>query len=653
MAAAVGVLGGLGASLLKMLFTLMPQIFIGTHPSFLEASMALPWFRKLLIPAAGGIVAGLFLYLLPKGEKGHGISEIMEAVTIRGGLLNLRASMVRTASSLMSLGTGASIGREGSIIQVSAALASKVGQLLRVKKENLSVLVGCGVAAGLAAVYNVPISASFFVMEIIIGNFAVDIFAPLVISSVVSNLIYRKLFGNEPVYGTPHFALVSNWEIVAYLVLGVLGGIAAVLLRESMRATERNFNKLKIPILAKLALGGLLVGAIGIWFPHVWGNGFDEINQILNNKMGFALLLVLFYLKILATSISVGSGASGGVFTPTQFVGACLGGFLGHALYTAFPERVAMPSAYALVGMGCLMAGTTQAPIMAIMMIFEMTLNYEIILPLMLSCIISSTVARQFNRDSIYTESLRKKGIRFDFSLEERALRSIKVGDLKRSDVPVIQANHRFGDIVDTFLKSRSNVLYVVGTDNRFIGSIDIHDLKEFMADKALHSVVIANDVARPTNFAFPEQSLIDVMDSMYMADMEQMPIVKDATSKKFEGVITRRDIIGAYNREVLKKKILLTKFVTRKEDKEGVDFMEMPPGYRLGKITVSNQMDNKTLAELQFQARYRLQVLECIRWEDGKEKRMIAEPNFKLRKGDALIVIGTEEGFQRFQNEL
>src|SRR5262245_60671743 len=164
--------------------------------------------------------------------------------------------------------------------------------------------------------------------------------------------------------------------------------------------------------------------------------------------------------------------------------------------------------------MGCLMAGTTQAPIMAIMMIFEMTLNYEIILPLMLSCIISSTVARQFNRDSIYTESLRKKGIRFDLSLEERALRSIHVGDLRRSDVPVIRGNQGFNEVLDSFLKSRSNVLYVIGADDRLMGSIDIHDLKEFMGDKALHSVVIANDIARPTNFAFPEQSVIDVMDS-------------------------------------------------------------------------------------------------------------------------------------------
>ena len=651
LAALVGVLAGLGASLLKTLFTLAPQILSGTDSSFLNASI-LPWYRKLLIPAGGGLIAGLFLYLLPKEAKGQGISEIMEAVTIRGGQLNFRASMIRTASSLMSLGTGASIGREGSIIQVSAALASKVGQLLRVKKENLSILVGCGVAAGLAAVYNVPISASFFVMEIIIGNFAIDIFAPLVISSVVSNLIYRELFGNEPVYGTPHFALISNWEILAYVALGVLGGIAATLLRESLKLADRTFSKIRLPVFVKLGIGGLLLGAIGIWFPHVWGNGFGEINQILNNRMTFGILLVLFYLKIVATSISVGSGASGGVFTPTQFVGACLGGFLGYAVYAAFPERVALPSAYALVGMGCLMAGTTQAPIMAIMMVFEMTLNYEIILPLMLSCIISSTVARQFNRDSIYTESLRKKGIRFDLSLEERALRSIHVGDLKRSDVPVVKATERFSDVVDTFLKSRSNVLYVVGEDRSLIGSIDIHDLKEFMGDKALASVVIANDIAKPASFAFPEQPLIDVMDSMYLADMEQMPVVKDGTSKKFEGVISRRDIIGAYNREVLKKKILLTKFVTRKKEKEGIDFMEMPPGYRLGKIIISDSMDNKTLAELMFHSRYRLQVLECIRSEEGATLRLMAEPHMKLKQGDALIVIGREEDFQRYQNE-
>jgi CBS domain-containing protein len=267
----------------------------------------------------------------------------------------------------------------------------------------------------------------------------------------------------------------------------------------------------------------------------------------------------------------------------------------------------------------------------------------------MLSCIISSTVARQFNRDSVYTESLRKKGIRFDLTLEERALRSIHVGDLKRSDVPAVRANERFSEVVDAFLKSRSNVLYVIGEDDALIGSIDIHDLKEFMGDKNLASVVIANDIAKPASFAFPEQSLIDVMDSMYLADMEQMPVVKDAVSKTLLGVISRRDIIGAYNREVLKKKILLTKFVTRKQEKEGVDFMEMPPGYRLGRITVSDSMNNKTLAELHFHSRYRLQVLECIRSEDGMKQRLMAEPDLKLKKGDALIVIGREENFQKY----
>ncbi|HEY4490575.1 MAG TPA: ClcB-like voltage-gated chloride channel protein, partial [Acidobacteriota bacterium] len=499
LAAAVGIFGGIGAVLFKQATDLAQAFLVGNKPSFLEASLRLPWYLKLAVPAVGGLLAGLILFFLPKEAKGHGVSEIMEAVTIRGGILNLRAALVRSFSSLMSIGSGSSIGREGPIVQMAAAFASKIGQILQIRRENLSILVGCGVAAGLAAAYNAPIAASFFVMEIIIGNFATDIFAPLVVSSVLSTLVYRKLFGNEPVYGTPHFTLSSEWELLIYVLLGVLAGVVAAMFRTTLAICEKQFNRIRGPIAVKSLTGGILIGIIGLFWPHVWGNGFDAINIILDNGMSWNLLFILFGIKMLATGISVGSGASGGVFTPAQFIGAALGGFIGFAAYKLFPQHVALPSAYALVGMGCLTAGTTYAPIMAILMIFEMTLDYEIILPLMLSCIISSTVARHFHRDSIYAEKLRLKGIRMDATLEESAMRALRVSDIQRTDAPTILENQRFNEVIHQLLKARSNVLYVVNNAGKLLGSIDIHDLKEFFNEKDLYSLVLARDVATPT----------------------------------------------------------------------------------------------------------------------------------------------------------
>ncbi len=646
LAALVGVLGGLGATAFKELSGIAQEVFVGS-------SSSIPWYRVILIPVCGGFLAGILLHLLPKEARGHGVSEIMEAVTIRRGILNLRAAFVRSLSSLMSIGSGASIGREGPIVQMAASVSSRVGQLLRVSKENQSILVGCGVAAGLAAAYNVPISASFFVMEIIIGNFAIDIFAPLVISSVTSTLVYRKMFGNDPVYGTPHFMMVSNWELIAYVLLGVFSGIAAAYFRRALSFSDKMFSRVEIPIHWKLALGGLLLGLIGIWRPEVWGNGFTPINSILKNEMAIGLIIQLFFLKIVATSISVGSGASGGVFTPTQFVGATLGGFFGHAAHQLFPQYVALPNVYALVGMGCLMAGTTYAPIMAIMMIFETTLNYEIILPLMLSCIVSSTIARKFHRDSIYTEKLRMKGISFDASLEESAMRTVHVSDLMRSDVPVIPAGKKFKDVIHEVLKSRSNLVYVTGDDGKLIGSIDIHDLKEFLNEESLYSLVFAGDLAVQVTHVYPNQSLAEVMDSMYLTDADQIPVVENATTLKFMGVITRRDVIGSYSREVLKKKMLMAKFVTREKEKEGIDYVEMPAGYRIGKVFIRPQLENRTLGEANFRTQYRLQVLELIRIVDGKKERLIADAKLRLKKGDALIVIGSEEDMQNYQREM
>jgi chloride channel protein, CIC family len=470
---------------------------------------------------------------------------------------------------------------------------------------------------------------------------------------VVSTLVYRKLFGNDPVYGTPHFSLISNWELLTYVLLGVLAGIAAALFRSLMKYVEKQVTSFNASFVVKSALGGLLIGIIGLWLPHVWGNGYDAVNLILRNQMTFGLLFILFFMKMIATAISVGSGASGGVFTPTQFIGAALGGFIGFVANLAFPTHVALPSAYALVGMGCLMAGTTYAPIMAIMMIFEMTLDYEIILPLMLSCIISSTVARQFFKDSIYTEKLRKKGIRYDVSLEESAMRSIRVGDLQRSDATTIYASQRFSEVVDILLKARSNWIYVIEKNRALVGVIDIHDLKEFFNEKDLYKLVLSRDIATPASFVLPEQSLIDVMDTLYSTEDEEIPVVEDATSKKFLGVISRRDIIGAYNREVLRKKALMAKFVSRRKEQEGVDYVEIPLGYRIGRISVSDDLENKTLQELNFRSRTGLQVLELLRPNaTGKAERIIAEPQLRLKRGDSLIVIGTEEDLQKYHSE-
>ena len=650
LAAVVGVLGGISATAFKELSTLLQKLVIGGTGNIVEAAIHLSWYNRLLIPAIGGLFAGLVLYLLPKEGKGHGVSEIMEAVTIRRGILNFQGTLVRSLSSLMSIGSGASIGREGPIVQMSAAFASKVGQFLKITKENQSILVGCGVAAGLAAAYNVPIAASFFVMEIIIGNFAIDIFAPLVISSVTSTLVYRKVFGNDPVYGTPHFMMVSNWELIVYVLLGICSGITAAFFRRVLAQSERQFNRLPIPLWLKLALGGLIVGTIGILWPDVWGNGYNTINGILKNQLGIGLIAILFFMKMFATSASVGSGASGGVFTPTQFVGAALGAVLGYIAHGIFPHLVAQPSAYALVGMGCLMAGTTYAPIMAIMMIFETTLNYEIILPLMLSCILSSTVARQFNLDSIYTEKLRRKGISYDLSLEESAMRAVHVRDLMRSDVPVMSANRRFKEVIHEILKSRSNVVYVVEDDGKLVGAIDIHDLKEFFTEESLYALVLARELSVPVNVATPDQSLAEVMDSMYLTDSDQTPVV-DPVTKRFLGVITRRDVIGAYSREVLKKKMLMAKFVTRDQEKEGIDYVEMPTGYRIGRVLLRPELEGKTLGESNLRTIYGLQVLELVRpSNDGRSTRHIAEPGLKMQKGDALIVIGSDEDMQKYQ---
>jgi CBS domain-containing protein len=219
-----------------------------------------------------------------------------------------------------------------------------------------------------------------------------------------------------------------------------------------------------------------------------------------------------------------------------------------------------------------------------------------------------------------------------------------------RNDAPVVDANRHFKDVIHQLLKSRNNQIYVVEQDGALIGAIDIHDLKEFFNEQDLYSLVLARDIAEPVDVAYPEQSVIDIMDSLYATEDEQMPVVKDSATKKFLGVITGRDIIGAYSREVLKKKMLIAKFVTRGKEREGIDYVEMPAGYRLGKIPVPSEFEGKTLGQLNFRSNYRLHVLEVVRpWQDGKAQRYLAASEFKLKQGDSLIVIGSDDDFRAY----
>jgi CIC family chloride channel protein len=320
------------------------------------------------------------------------------------GVLSSRQTLLKSASSLCAIATGASIGREGPMVQLAAMIGSLIGRWLKLPKDNLRLLVACGVTAGITSAYNAPIAGVIFVVEIAMGSLSKATLGPLIVSSVIANIVTRQFLGLGAVYQMPPFTLISGWEVFAYAGLGVVCGFLAPIFRWTLDASRKIFIHLRLDLIASMALGGLGVGFISIWMPEVWGNGYSVVNSILHTPWAWQALLALLVLKVIATALCSGSGMVGGVFTPTLFVGAALGALYGHILLGLAPLSDTVISGYVMVGMGAFLASVTYAPLMCILMIFEMTLSYEVILPLMLACVIGHHIAQAMRPHSIYTQ---------------------------------------------------------------------------------------------------------------------------------------------------------------------------------------------------------------------------------------------------------
>jgi CIC family chloride channel protein len=512
---------------------------------YVDTFAHLPLWQRLVTPAIGGLLAGLTLLFGARLNRRKSSTDYMEAIVLGTGVISSRASFVKCASALFTIASGGSIGREGPMVQLAAVLASLVGRWGKMTTARLRLLVACGAAGGIASAYNAPIGGALFVAEIILGTLAMESFGPLVFSSVIATLTYRQFLGTGPLYQimSPAVKLNSNWEILPHMLLGVVAGLCGPWFLRFLRGSERLFSKTSLPPYARLALGGLIVGALALSRPEVCGNGYSVVNSLLLGGWVWQTVLLILVLKMAATAASFGSGAVGGVFTPTIFTGASIGYLFGVAIIAVWPGRPPVLSVFTLVGMGALLSATTHAPIMAIILIFEVTLDYGIILPLMLACVIAHYTSSAIEPASIYSESLKRKGAAY----VRQQLANLRVADLmKKAPVAVAEASP-FADIAESFLTNRFNYLYVVGDNHKFKGAISLHDIKSYLSDPELASIVIARDILRdkfPT--VAPEESLSDALNVFSRHDGERLPVMSNFEDRKLVGSISKTDVILA-----------------------------------------------------------------------------------------------------------
>jgi CIC family chloride channel protein len=541
----VGFMGAVASLLFRAATDGIHLLLTHSGKGLVQSFIDMPPWQRFATPAVGGALAGATILFGMRFSKQTKSTDYMEAIVLGEGNVPFRSSLVKSASALFTIATGGSIGREGPLVQLAAVLASLPGRFRHWPAPRRRLIVACGAAAGIASAYNAPISGAMFVAEIVLGSVSMESFGPLVFASVVATMTIRESplmgFGN-PLYDITPFRLNANWEILPYALLGVVAGIAAPWFLRFLRLCETLFERSRLPLIPRLALGGAMVGVAAIFRPEVTGNGYSSINSILHNEWTWEIVLAIFVCKILATGATFGSGAVGGVFTPTLFVGSGLGYIVGCGFHTLWPHSALTPSAFALVGMGAFLAATTHAPLMAMLMVFEITLDYAIILPLMLGCVIAYYLSVGIEPASIYSEALKRKGAR----LFDEQLSRLRVVDLMKTDLLAVPVTADFNEIAEYFISHRFNYLYVVGADRRFLGVVSLHDIKPYLNEPEMADVIIAEDILRedfPT--VTPGVPLTQALEYFAHHDGERLPVL-DERDRKLMGSISKSDLILA-----------------------------------------------------------------------------------------------------------
>ncbi|MBW1869487.1 MAG: chloride channel protein [Deltaproteobacteria bacterium] len=557
MAIAIGILSGYGAVLFRFVIQGAQYAFYQNTADILTFVSTVPVYRLIGLPAIGGLVVGLLVRFGAREAKGHGVPEVMEAVSLRGGRIRKRVAVVKIIASAVCIGSGGSVGREGPIVQIGSSIGSSIAQIFKTTGPQHRTMVGCGAAAGIAATFNAPIAGVLFALEVLLGDFGLAAFSPVVLSSVMATTISRHYFGDFPAFVIPSYELASLWEFAIYPFLGLLAGLLAILFIVVLYKSEDLFDAIKIPEWIKPALGGMLLGLVLLKWPQVFGVGYGAINQSLLNEMSGLLLFTLIFVKIGATSLTIGSGGSGGIFAPSLFIGAMAGGFFGWVVNILFPGITASPAAYALVGMGALVAGTTHAPITAILIIFEMTGNYKIILPMMITCILSTLVAISLKNGSMYTVKLLRRGVDISGGLEQNILRALKVRQIMKEDVATVPEGMALINLINTFKVKDIAYLHVVNENHELTGIISFRDIRPLLGEEQAHYLIIAKDVAA-TDLATvsPEDNIQHALHIMSKRGISQLPVVAGDNGKKVIATLREKDVITAYDNAIIRHEI-------------------------------------------------------------------------------------------------
>ena len=488
LAVGVGAVTGLGAVGFRFLITAFTRMFTGydDYSGLCRvASTHWPWLGfwfLLLAPVVAGAVYGPIIYRFAPEARGHGVPEVMYAVAHRGGRIAPQVTVVKALASALCIGGGGSVGREGPIVQIGSAAGSTIAQLLRLDTPRVRLLVACGAAGGISATFNAPLAGAFFAMELILRNFAAEAFGAVVLASVTAAVVGRAMLGDHPFLSLPLFAVHHPVEYVFYVVLGVAVGVVGVVFSKVLYLVEDICDWLwRGPEWARPAVGGVVLGGLLVALPQMYGVGYPVLENAVEGRYLIGMLLLLMVGKMLATSLTIGIGGSGGVFAPTLFIGAMAGTAYGAIVHDLFPAATESAGAYGLIGMGAALGGATRAPITAVVILFELTGEYSIILPLMAAVVMAAGTAHLLSKDTIYTAKLWRRGI--DLDTPPNPLPAFTAADIARPAPEPLRDDMSVDDAAAALAQTSLGMLPVADTHGRYIGSVTAQDVAEALDD--------------------------------------------------------------------------------------------------------------------------------------------------------------------------
>lgn len=543
----VGLASGMGAVIFRWMISGFQALFFDGGGSLLGF---MGRYYVIIIPVLGGLLVGSLIYFFAREAKGHGVPEVMLAVAATGGRIRSRVAVIKTLASSICIGSGGSVGREGPIVQIGSSVGSTLGQWFKLSEEWIKLLVACGAAGGIAATFNAPIAGIFFALELILRRLSLRDFIFVGLSSVVATTLARAFLGDSPSFThIPQYAWAGPWEIPFYIALGVIAAFVALAFVRVLYKCEDLFNSWRFREYLKPAFGGLAIGLMGLFYPYLFGVGYEGMELAILGGLGLGALIAMGLLKILATSLTIGSGGSGGIFAPSLFMGAMLGTAFGYGMHTLFPTITAEPGAYGLVGMAAVFGGAAYAPLTAILILFEMTRDYLIIVPLILAVVTSTLIARRLSRESIYTMKVKRRGIEI-IEGEFDPLQLVTVGEIMTRDFPTISPELPITKLAAKLERTGHHGFPVIDEEGRLYGCVTLSDVEEAIK-RGIPDLKVRDIATRNPLTVYPDERVHDALEKLGDTDVGRIPVVDRRDPTRLLGVLRRHDIVRAYTKAV------------------------------------------------------------------------------------------------------